>query len=142
MPSFAIQAPDLRNLGPLIDVEIALATFDIATFEASDTSLPAPVRVRALIDTDASISVMRKGIGARLGLSPDAIRFVDTATTTNLLCEAFAVSLQFSTDFAIDVTVVEMPLHGQHIDCLIGRDVLARGVFIYLGSGNAFTLSI
>jgi len=38
--------------------------------------------------------------------------------------------------------VVEAPLESQHISCLIGRDVLARGVFIYLGSGNAFTLSI
>jgi Aspartyl protease len=142
MPSFAIQAPDLRHLGPVIDAEIAIATFDVATLEASGIPLPAPIRVRALIDTGASVSVMRQGIGALLGLSPDAIRLVDTATSSHVRCEAFAVSFHFSPEFAVDVTALEMPLHGNQIDCLIGRDILARGVFIYLGSGNAFTLSI
>ncbi len=142
MPSFAIQAPDLRYLGPVIDVEIAIATFDVATLQASGIPLPPPVHVRALIDTGASVSVMRQGIGVRLGLSPDAVRSVDTATSSHVFCEAYAVSFRFSPEFAVDVTAVEMPLHGQHIDCLIGRDILARGVFIYLGSGNAFALSI
>jgi len=30
---------------------------------------------------------------------------------------------------------------GQPIQCLIGRDVLQQGVFIYTGHDNAFTLS-
>lgn len=35
----------------------------------------------------------------------------------------------------------EAPLKGQHIQCLVGRDVLQHGVFIYTGYDNSFTLS-
>ena len=40
-----------------------------------------------------------------------------------------------------ETTILEVPLQGRHIQCLIGRDVLARGVFIYIGYGNFFSLS-
>jgi hypothetical protein len=42
----------------------------------------------------------------------------------------------------IETTVIEMPLDDQHVGLLIGRDILARVAFIYLGPSNAFTLSI
>lgn len=38
-------------------------------------------------------------------------------------------------------TVLEAPLQGQNIDCLIGRDVLSQGVFVYIGYTNLFSLS-
>jgi hypothetical protein len=47
-----------------------------------------------------------------------------------------------SDDVIFDIPVIEAPLEGRSIDCLIGRDILARGVFIYLGSGDAFTFAI
>jgi hypothetical protein len=40
-----------------------------------------------------------------------------------------------------ETTVLEAPLLGQHIQCLIGRDVLAHGVLVYIGYGNLFSLS-
>jgi hypothetical protein len=40
-----------------------------------------------------------------------------------------------------DAKVIEAPLQGQHIQCLIGRDVLAHGVLIYIGYANQFSLS-
>ena len=36
---------------------------------------------------------------------------------------------------------IEAPLGGQHIECLIGRDVLKHGVLTYIGYINQFTLS-
>ena len=37
---------------------------------------------------------------------------------------------------------MEMPLQGQHVQCLIGRDVLADAVLVYLGESNRFSLSL
>ena len=34
------------------------------------------------------------------------------------------------------------PLGGQHIQCLVGRDVLAHGVLTYIGYINQFTLGL
>ncbi len=39
------------------------------------------------------------------------------------------------------ITVMEVPLEGQRIQGLIGRDVLAHGILIYSGYTNTFSLS-
>jgi hypothetical protein len=142
MSSFAIQAPNLRHFGALIEVVIMQSASDAATIQASGNPLPQSVRVTALIDTGASKSVIRQGTGAQLGLEPIGTRFAVTPTAANIPCPEYVMRMRLSEDFAFDIALIEMPLHGHYIDCLIGRDVLARGVFIYLGSGNAFTLSI
>lgn len=41
------------------------------------------------------------------------------------------------------IRVAEAPLIGQeNIDCLIGRDILSRGLFLYIGYANTFSFSI
>jgi hypothetical protein len=141
-PTFAAQAPNLRYFGPVIEGEITLTAIAAATMQAAGNPLPHPVRIAAMIDTGTSASVIRQGIAAQFCLDPVGMKFVDTPTASNVPCPEYRVRMQFAPDFALDVDVIEMPLRKQHIDCLIVRDVLARGVFIYLGSGNAFTLSI
>jgi len=39
------------------------------------------------------------------------------------------------------ITVIDVPLEGQVIQGLIGRDVLAHGILIYSGYTNTFSLS-
>jgi hypothetical protein len=70
------------------------------------------------------------------------VTYIDTATSSNVPCDRYRVRLLLSDDVIFDIPVIEAPLEGRSIDCLIGRDILARGVFIYLGSGDAFTLAI
>jgi hypothetical protein len=41
----------------------------------------------------------------------------------------------------LSIIATEAPLQGQHIQCLIGRDVLKNAVLIYTGHDNSFTLS-
>jgi hypothetical protein len=98
--------------------------------------------VTAIIDTGASITVMQLGTGARLGLRPTRTIAVHTASATLLPCPAYRVRLLFPEHIEIATTVIEMPLDDQHVGLLIGRDILARAVFIDIGSSNAFTLSI
>jgi hypothetical protein len=47
----------------------------------------------------------------------------------------------FPNNVQVAATAIEAPLQGQHIQCLIGRDVLAHGVLVYIGYTNSFTLS-
>lgn len=142
MPTLGVQVPDLQRVGPVMDIEIAIGSSARAILETSGVLIPAPIAITAMIDTGASVSVMRQGTAARLGLQPTGVVFVYTAASINVRCPEYSVRLLLPNTIAFDTTLIEMPLESQHIGCLIGRDVLARGVFIYLGSGNAFTLSI
>jgi hypothetical protein len=41
-----------------------------------------------------------------------------------------------------DGAFIEAPLQGQIIQCLIGRDLLARAVLTYIGPANTFLLNL
>ncbi len=75
-----------------------------------------------MIDTGATGSVIQNGLAAQLGLKP-------------------AVRLLFPNNVTFETTVIETPLQGQQIRCLIGRDVLSQGVLVYIGYSNLFSLS-
>lgn len=68
---------------------------------------------------------------------------VHTPTTVEpVLCRQFYVNINFTQEFAIeDILAIEAPLTGQPIQCLIGRDVLSRGVLTYSGTDNLFRLT-
>lgn len=70
MPSFGEQVPDMRRVGPITNIHIAVGIVTENTLRESGTPIPPPIPAVAVIDTDASISVIRQGIGAQLGLQP------------------------------------------------------------------------
>ncbi|MFZ1061425.1 MAG: aspartyl protease family protein [Candidatus Rokuibacteriota bacterium] len=94
-----------------------------------------------MIDTGATSSVMRQGFAAQLGLHPVGVAYINTHSSTNVACYEYLVRLVFPNNVVAEATVLEAPLLGQHIQCLIGRYVLAHGVLVYIGYGNLFTLS-
>ena len=53
----------------------------------------------------------------------------------------YAVRLVFPNNVVFESTVIEAPLQGQPIQCLVGRDVLSQAVLVYIGYGNLFSLS-
>lgn len=75
-------------------------------------------------------------------ISPIGTVLINTPSSTNLTCFQFDVQIVFPNNVNIaSIVVTEAPLQGQHIQCLIGRDVLQHGVLIYTGYDNSFTLS-
>ena len=80
---------------------------------------------------------------ALLGLRSVGAVSVHTPTTIDpVLCRQFHVNVYLSAAFAIEnIIVIEAPLTGQPFQCLIGRDVLSRGVLIYDGARNRFALN-
>jgi hypothetical protein len=89
-----------------------------------------------MIDTGAGISVVRQGLLPQLGLNPIGLSYISTPSSTNVACHHHLLRLIFPNKVLVEATVVEAPLQGQNIQCLIGRDVLAHGVLVYIGYGN------
>jgi len=94
-----------------------------------------------MIDTGASGSVIQRGLATQLALNPIGLTYISTPSSTNVACYEYAVRLVFPNNVFVEATVLEAPLQGQNIQCLIGRDVLAHSVLVYIGYGNLFSLS-
>lgn len=110
--------------------------------QAARQTVPNPVPATALIDTGASRTVIQTGTAAQLGLNPVGVVSVSTPSSTNVQCFAYAVGLILPNGVGIDgIVAIELPLTGQNIECLIGRDVLSMAVFVYTGGTNTFTIS-
>ena len=141
MPTFTSQSLDLQALGPIVDVHIAIGSALEEVRTANGQVPPAPVSAVAMIDTGASGSVVQAGLLSSLGLQPVSVAYMSTPSSTNVVCNEFLVRLVLGSAVAVETTVIEAPLAGQHIQCLIGRDVLARTVLVYIGQSNLFSLS-
>ena len=142
MGSFTTGVPNLVNTGPVFDLLVAVPASVADLQSKSGESSPDPIQIRALIDTGATATVLREGLAVRLGLHPVGVTAVHTASATNVMCAQFSVLLAFPNNVSGEVIATEMPLENQPIDCLVGRDVLAIGVFVYIGYMNQFSFSI
>lgn len=141
MPSFTSQIPNLQAFGPVVELTLAVPQAVEDALKQAGTPIPAPVRVVAMIDTGASGSVLQQGLAAQLGLNPIGVMMINTPSSTNVACYEYAVRFLFPNNVVVEGTMIEAPLQGQQIQSLVGRDVLAHGVFLYIGYANLFSLS-
>ncbi len=142
MPSFTTHVSNLQAIGPVVEqLQIAVGSAVEGALRKAGVSIPSPVLTTAMIDTGATVSVVRQGLPVQLGLNPVGVAHINTPSSTNVACYEYLVRFVFPNNVVVEATVLEAPLQGQHIQCLIGRDVLAHGVFVYIGYGNLFSLS-
>lgn len=141
MPSFTQRLPNLQEFGPVIEVTLMPSVPFIQTTGATASAAKA-IKVLAMIDTGASGTVISRGLAALLEINPVGTTLINTPSSTDVSCLQFDVQLIFPNHVIVQsIVVTEAPLQGQHIQCLIGRDVLQHGVLIYTGYDNSFTLS-
>ena len=100
-----------------------------------------------LIDTGAGSTCVSQKVCQHLNLQPHgAIRMLTAGHPVYV--PVYTVCLSVKTESGrlviIDpLTVAAPPLAGQaNIDCLIGRNILALTVFVYMGPTNWISLSI
>ncbi len=141
MPSFTQRIPNLQQVGPVIEVVLTPSVPYLQTNNIS-TATTNSVRVLAMIDTGATGTVIRQGLANKLNINPVGTMLMHTPSSNNVLCYQFDVQLVFPNNVNVpSIIVSEAPLQGQHIQCLIGRDLLQHSVLIYTGYDNSFTLS-
>ena len=141
MPSFTVRVADIQQIGAVVEVVLMPPMSFLQVTGIKQTEAKA-TKVLAMIDTGATCTVIRKDIAASLGLSPVGTTLINTPSSTNVTCYQFNISMVFPNNLNLaSIVVTEAPLQGQHIQCLIGRDVLKNTILIYTGYDNSFTLS-
>lgn len=141
MPSFTHRIPALQSRGPIIEIQLSPSLPFIETMNIQISEIKT-INVMAMIDTGASVTAIQQGLLKNLGINPIGSSLIHTPSSQNVRCNKYDVQLIFPNHVAIPtISITEVPLQGQHIQCLIGRDILQYGVFIYNGYDNSFTLS-
>ena len=141
MPSFTQRIQNLQQVGPVIEIILTPSVPFMQAMKIAPSAAKA-VKVLAMVDTGASGTVISQGLAARLAINPVGTIRINTPSSINVSCPQFDIQIVFPNNVNIaSIIVTEAPLQGQHIQCLIGRDVLQHGVLIYTGYDNSFTLS-
>lgn len=137
MPSFTITDPTVQSKGLILGMRLTAATMTPPAGQPQQY-----IDLRAMIDTGASLTAIRDDIPGILGLNPVGVVLITTPTSTGVQCYQYLVNLVFPNNTHIpNFTVTAVPLRGQNVSCLIGRDILGQGVLVYNGYMNQFTLS-
>ncbi len=96
-----------------------------------------------MIDTGATNCVVEQGIPEALGLQPIDVIGINTPSSKNHRAYRYFMRMIIpSTNITYEGLFTALPLDGQSISSLIGRDLLAFGMLIYIGNANQFTLSL
>jgi len=136
--------------GAVIDVLVGVSDPRRQILVKHGFPVPAPLHVRALIDTGADVSGFAPRLFTALGLTPvDQIALYTPSTPPNCphMADVFDVSLSvvaggspcvmpISSVFAADGWLPE-----EGIEALIGRDILDSCFFQYMGPDRTFTLA-
>jgi len=145
VPPLTITLPDLQNSGPILDVQLGNSQTGLQAIRQQGKPTPAPLSVRALIDTGSDMCALDVGLAERLALTLIGIQwlgggFAGGSASSLTPVPEYSASVLFPHGVLFDVTAIEVPLPGG-LQLLIGRDLLAKGSFGYDGLGNAFTLT-
>jgi len=127
--------------GPIVEVQLAVGAILENLLKTQKQPVPAPITSLAMIDTGASATVVRDTLPPSLGLNPVSVVPINTPSSTHVLCPVYLLRLVLPNNVVVETTAIAAPLQNQHIQCLIGRDVLQHGVLVYIGYANTFSLS-
>ena len=137
MPSFTITNPAVQTEGLILGMRLTAATMTPPPGQQQQF-----INVRAMIDTGATLTAIRDDIPSTLGLNPVGYVLITTPTSAGVPCYQYLVNLAFPNNTHVtNVTVTAVPLQGQNVSCLVGRDILGQAVLVYNGYMNQFTLS-
>lgn len=127
--------------GPMVMVKIGLRPDAERALRDAGQPIPEAIELPAMIDTGASFTVIKQSVGTELGLKPVGVKLMSTANQVNIPCDQYAVRMALPNNVLVGVTATEAPMPNPEVQALIGRDILSRGVLIYIGPANTFTLS-
>jgi len=147
MPHFTSSVSDLETVGPIVDLTILQGSSVVDAMKKEGKEIPPSMSIAAMIDTGASATVIKQGIAQQLGLHPVSQVEISTPSST-VICYKYLVTLVFPTfegaplgRITYEGVIIEAPMPGGNIDCLIGRDILKHVIFVYTGPDDSFSFS-
>ena len=134
------QLPYLNENGPIYSVIITPSFPIIEALGLEKKDVPR-IKVQALFDTGAQTTAISDKVVSFLKLIPRGTVKVYTSQS-NKVVNKYDIALEFDSNMYLNtLRVFSADLQEHSIDCLIGRDVLQFGVFIYDGPNKSFQLS-
>jgi predicted aspartyl protease len=137
MPSVLLHPTrnELQQEGPCIFISISAPQLEVEEGRKVGLEYPPPFRVRALIDTGASITVVNPQVVQTCKLRQTGYAEIVAAGSSGRYTE-HAAAIQFP-DNGLEgfelIRLVACPIVRQPVSCLIGRDILRRWVLTYNG---------
>lgn len=138
----------LTQAGPVLQVEVSIPTALAQLLSNTSQNIPQPAVGLALVDTGASRSCVDQQAITTLGVNPVGSVSVGTPAgpAQQFLYPARfhfpAQQMEFEFTQVVGANLTGQLIGGQPLLALIGRDVLARCVFIYNGTMGAWTLTL
>ena len=139
--SFTAQLRTLKEKGPTCEIVIRPSAITVKKLKLGKKEVPW-IKVLALIDTGSSTTAISQKVVMKLKLVSRGTAQVYTSAKLTEVRNEYDISLEFDTDVYLEVLrALEANLEDHSIGCIIGRDVLAFGTFIYDGPKKRFSLS-
>ena len=145
MPNLTLRAA--RENGALVEIAIGPSEARARATEQAGLQAVLPQVIYGLVDTGSELTIIDEEVASRLGLIPSGEREIRTPGSgeevRTLPC--FDVRLEFVAPerhlISNNFRVAGGKLPRRTLGALIGRDLLARCLFIYNGPEDQFTFS-
>jgi hypothetical protein len=136
-------------VGPLIHAYIGVSTPRQNALVKANLSVPAPIVVKALVDTGASHTVVDPTVLKTLMLTPKRIAKTITPTTGDKPHKCYTYDVSFHIPLGTATSLFSklawevscLDLKHQGFEVLLGRDILAEGILVYDGKFASFSLA-
>lgn len=126
-----------------MDIHFSIPTIVEKKLIEEGKQIPNPIPCTALIDTGASNCVVQEDIPTKLELNPIDEIFVNTPSCDSYRCYRYFLKLTIlPQNLVYEGVFTAVPLKGQNIQSLLGRNLLSNCVLAYIGYINQFTLSL
>lgn len=138
MPLIQFSPETLKIDGPRLTVVVSPPTMALEAGPMGAIALSA--RLNALIDTGARYTMVSPPVIEAFRLQTAGATTVTTPTGSADL-PVFRMRIALLPGHEYETSVIAAPPAGEDLQCLIGRDLLAKMVLTYDGPANRFSLS-
>jgi predicted aspartyl protease len=144
MPHLTLQ---IVSGGPLVDIKVGVSQERENALQRAGQPIPAPVQLRAVIDTGASCTCVDPQALLSLALTATGTTPIHTPSTQGIAHDAASYDVSITLmhpelDLWLGtVPIVESQLGLMGIQALLGRDVLESCLLVYNGETGFFTLA-
>lgn len=134
----------LFQRGPVIPVVILPDPAFAQALQDAGKTIPSPVQGMALVDTGATTTCIDGDVALEMGLAPNGIAKMSSASHASSECFTYPVRLTFPIwNFHLACAkAMGVRIKNQGIIVLVGRDLLRNCVMVYNGAEGAMTLAL